>query len=118
MKKQDPPILRENPQLKDFQKFILDQEKERGYSTDIFHYCLMLGEEFGELFKVIRKHEGQTIDHKSKIGSIDEELADVFIFLLAIANRYQVDLEKAFRDKWRVNQKRRWAKAQDHHHKL
>ena len=62
MKKQNNPILKKAPKLKDFQKFIIDQEDERGYSTDIFHYCLMLGEEFGELFKVIRKIEGQDVN--------------------------------------------------------
>ena len=113
MKKQGSLFLKKNPQLKDFLQFIKDQENERGYSTDIFHYCLMLGEEFGELFKSIRKYEGQTIDHKSKIGSIDEELADVFIFLCAIANKYNVDLEKAFRDKWEVNANREWKKSND-----
>lgn len=46
------------------------------------------------------------IDHNSKFGSIDEELADVFIYICAIANRFNIDLEKAFRDKEKINQKR------------
>lgn len=111
MKKQNKLFLKKNPLLKDFQQFIKDQENERGFSTDLFHYCLMMGEEFGELFKAIRKSEGHDIDQKSTIGSIEEELADVFIFLCAIANNYNLDLEKAFRNKQGLNAKRVWRKA-------
>jgi NTP pyrophosphatase (non-canonical NTP hydrolase) len=97
-------FLKNNPELKDFQRYIADMENERGLSTDTFHYCLMMGEEVGELFKAIRKSEKQQIDHNSKIGSVEEELADVFIFLCAIANTYGVDLEKAFREKQEINE--------------
>ena len=103
-------FLKDNPQLKDFQKYIADMENERGLSSDIFHYCLMMGEEVGELFKAIRKSEKHHIDHNSKIGSVEEELADVFIFLCAIANKFGVDLEKAFREKQEINKKRVWQK--------
>ena len=113
MKKQSKLFLKKNPKLKDFQKYIADMENERGLSTDIYHYCLMLGEELGELFKSIRKAENQQIDHNSKFGSIDEELVDVFIFLCAIANKFDIDLEAAFRDKEEVNKKRTWRKSKD-----
>ena len=86
-------------------------EKERGLQTDIHHYCLMMGEEVGELFKAIRKNENHQIDHNSKVGSIEEELADVFIFVCAIANKYDIDLEKAFRAKERINAERSWDKT-------
>jgi len=112
-KEQTTFFLKENPTLKDFQQYILDLENERGLSADIFHYCLMMGEEIGELFKAIRKSENHKVDRNSKIGSIDEELTDVFIFLCGIANHYGVDLEKAFREKEEINQKRVWEKNKD-----
>ena len=71
----------------------------------------MLGEEVGELFKAIRKSEGIKIDHNSKFSSIEDELADVLIFVLSIANRHDIDLEKAFRSKEEVNKKRVWSKS-------
>ena len=71
----------------------------------------MLGEEIGELFKAIRKKEKIKVDHNSKFGSIDEELADIIIYLCAIANRFDIDLEKAFRDKEEINKKRAWKKS-------
>ncbi len=107
----EKPFLKKNPQLKDYQQYILDIEKQRGLSADIFHYCLMIGEELGELFKAIRKAENHQIDHNSKIGSVDEELVDVFIFLCGIANKFNIDLEKAFRNKEEINKKRVWKKT-------
>ncbi len=66
------------------------------------------GEEVGELFKAVRKAEKIKIDHNSKITSVSEELADVLIFLCSIANKFEIDLEKAFREKEEINKTRSW----------
>jgi NTP pyrophosphatase (non-canonical NTP hydrolase) len=68
----------------------------------------MLGEEVGELFKAVRKAEKIKLDHNSKITSVSEELADVLIFLCSIANKFEIDLEKAFREKEEINKTRSW----------
>ena len=103
------PFLKENPTLKDFQKYVIDLEKERDFTNiTALQSALMLGEEVGELFKAIRKQQNMKVDAKSKIGSVDEELADIMIFVCSIANRYNIDLEKAFRDKEEINKKRVW----------
>jgi len=103
------PHLAQNPTLKDFQKYAQELENERGFDhQDVLQKCLMLGEEVGELFKVVRKHTNIKIDPNSPVGEAGEELTDVFIFLLAIANRLNVDLEQAFRDKEEKNKKRVW----------
>lgn len=103
------PTLKQNPKLKDFQDYVQKMEKERGFDGEqILQKCLLLGEEVGELFKAIRKKDKIKIDHNSKFGSIDEELADVFIYICAIANRFNIDIEKAFRGKEKINQKRIW----------
>ena len=39
---------------------------------------------------------------------VAEELVDVFNYLCAIANRLDIDLENAFRQKNKVNQGRQW----------
>jgi NTP pyrophosphatase (non-canonical NTP hydrolase) len=105
------PELNPKPTLKDYQDYIIKLEQERGFSSDMYHYTLMLGEEVGELFKAIRKSEKQHIDSQSKIGSVDEELVDVFIFVCAIANKFGIDLETAFRAKEEVNKTRVWQKT-------
>ena len=66
-------------------------------------------QEIGELFKAIRKQEGVKVDLNSKFGSIDEELADILIYVCAIANRYGIDLETAFREKEKINHQRVWS---------
>ena len=111
MTKQSKLSLKNNPTMQDFQAYVLDMENERGFTKDVLQNCLMMGEEVGELFKAIRKNNNLQIDHNSKVGSVDEELVDVFIYLCAIANKFDVDLEKAFRDKEEINKKRVWKKT-------
>ena len=106
------PILNQKPILSAFQQYVRELENERGFADqNVLQKCLMLGEEVGELFKAIRKSENIKIDHNSKFSSIDEELADVLIFICSIANRYDIDLEKAFREKEEVNKQRVWSKS-------
>lgn len=95
----------------DLQKYVIEMEKERKFnSQSISDKCIMIVEEVGELFKAIRREQGIKIDKKSKFGSIEEELADILIFLVTIANRYHIDLENAFRAKELKNEKRVWTK--------
>lgn len=103
------PSLKENLSLKDIQRYVQDMEKERGFEGESAKdKCLLLGEEIGELFKSIRKAEGLPIDENSSFGNISHELADIFVYLCAIANRFGIDLEKAFRDKEKINKHRVW----------
>jgi len=97
-------ILKENPLLKDFQEYILESGIELGFDklTGI-QRCLMLWEELGELFKSVRKYEKIKIDKNSKVDSIEDELADVFKQVCAIANYFKIDLEKAFIEKEKKN---------------
>ena len=105
-------FLNTEPNLSHFQNYVKEMEIERGFEHQtVLQKCLMLGEEIGELFKAIRKKEDIKIDFNSKIGSVDEELADIFIYLCAIANRYDIDLEKAFRNKEEINKERVWEKS-------
>lgn len=105
-------FLPQNPTLKDFQKYVIDLENERGFTDKtVLQKCLMLGEEMGELFQAIRKEENITVDHNSKFGTIEEELADIIIYICSIANSYNINLEEAFRRKEEVNKKRIWKKS-------
>jgi NTP pyrophosphatase (non-canonical NTP hydrolase) len=67
-----------------------------------------MGEEVGELFKAIRKTENISTDANSETFHIGEELADILIYVCAIANRYGINLEEAFRKKEEINKKRVW----------
>ncbi|WP_434360454.1 pyrophosphohydrolase [Parasalinivibrio latis] len=103
------PELKSSPTLSDFQKYVNDLEHERGFIDQTpKEKCLLLGEEVGELFKAVRKAEGIKIDPASRVGELGAELADIFIYLCAIANRYDIELEAAFRAKEETNKKRNW----------
>jgi NTP pyrophosphatase (non-canonical NTP hydrolase) len=103
--------LPKNPTLADLQRYVVDMEKQRGFAKnneDPLRIALLLGEEVGELFKAIRKRERITVARDSEVSEVAHELADILNFVAAIANRYGVDLETAFREKEEKNKKRMW----------
>lgn len=95
--------------LTNLQKYVTELEHERGFiNQNVIQKCLLLGEEVGELYKAVRKSENISTDKNSSIHNLGKELADILIYICAIANRYDIDLEKAFRDKEEINKKRKW----------
>jgi len=61
---------------------------------------LLMVEEVGELAKEVRKHTGMEIDATApREVNLDLELADVFIYVLALANALDIDLAVAYRAK-------------------
>lgn len=102
--------LRPGATLVDLQRYVAEMEAERGFSdSSVMQQCLLLGEEVGELFKAIRRHESLRMEVTSVPGDVDEELADVLIYLCSIANRVGVSLDEAFRKKEAINETRTWA---------
>jgi len=103
------PELKQQPTLEDFQKYVALLERERGFENQtVIEKCVLLGEEIGELFKAIRKTNKLAVDENTDFTSVEEELADILIYLCSIANRYQISLEEAFREKEKINQNRVW----------
>lgn len=70
---------------------------------------VLLMEECGELAKSARKAKAMKVDKNSKNHNIAEETADAFMLLLEIANDFGINLEKAFREKEKINKKRSWS---------
>ncbi len=95
--------------LSNLQTYVTELENERGFiDQTVLQKCLLMGEEMGELFKAIRKAENISTDQNSQTFYIGEELADILIYVCAIANRCDIDLEEAFRQKEEINKKRVW----------
>ena len=68
--------------------------KEKDHNPELKHaYFLKLIEEIGELSEAIRKN-ATPATHESFKGSIEEELYDVLYYTLALANCYDIDVEK------------------------
>ncbi|MEN8118953.1 MAG: MazG nucleotide pyrophosphohydrolase domain-containing protein [Bacteroidota bacterium] len=103
--------LKDNPQLIDFQEYIKLLAEERGWDkNNPLEIFLLFSEEIGELAKAIRNkmelyHEP---GKKIKPNELEYEFADVFSYLLDLANQFDIDLEKAFREKEEENLKRTW----------
>lgn len=95
--------------IRQVQEYVAQTEIDRGFAEQsALHKCLLLGEEMGELFKAVRKSSGMKVDPLSPVSSVGEELADILNFVVAIANRFQIDLETAYRDKEEKNRTRVW----------
>ncbi|QYN59363.1 hypothetical protein GYM68_08985 [Lactobacillus panisapium] len=83
---------------KKLQKEVLENKKNHGFNTtDIEFELLRLYGETNELFEAWRKQDKE---------NIDEELADVGIFLLGISEMLGSDLGEDIANKMKVNRKR------------
>lgn len=102
--------LPEYPTLPQLQQYLDEVCKERGWTKDSYaEKFLLFTEEVGELAKAIRKTQGLYQEKaRQKRLDLEEEFADVLSYLLDLANYFQVDLEKAFREKEEVNAARTW----------
>ncbi|MCC6053575.1 MAG: nucleotide pyrophosphohydrolase [Desulfurococcaceae archaeon] len=77
--------------LKQAQRLIRERFYERDSTRGLYATFTWFIEEVGELADAIIK-----VDK----ASIEEELADVFAWLLSIANLLNIDLEEAFKSKY------------------
>jgi len=83
---------------------------ERGFKDEsISELLMLLMEECGELARACRKHTSAKTDAaRPDKEKVDHELADILMYTLAIANYFNLDLEKAFREKEEINKQRTW----------
>lgn len=84
--------------------------KERDFiDQNISELLMLLMEECGELARACRKHTSVKSDTARETqNNLSHELADIFMYVLAIANKYDINLETAFREKEEINKKRSW----------
>ncbi|EMP2040099.1 MazG nucleotide pyrophosphohydrolase domain-containing protein [Proteus mirabilis] len=88
--------------------------REKPFYTDINennlqeleHLIVCLVGELGEFSNLTKKIvRGDKLFHEEKIN-LDEELVDIFIYLIKISNQFDVDLEEGFLKKLEKNQER------------
>ncbi len=102
--------LPQNPTLSDYQQLIGIMCKQHGWdkntTSDVF---LLLTEEVGEVAKEIRRLSNFKGQNKTgDVEALSHELADVLNYLFEIANRFDIDLEAAYRAKHKINSNRTW----------
>ncbi|TKW61488.1 MAG: hypothetical protein DI628_02380 [Blastochloris viridis] len=97
--------------LTQLQAYVAEVELRRGFASEsIQDKCLLLTEEVGELCKAIRKHHTSIkMANDAKPQNVAEELADVLMYVLAIANKTGINLAEALVEKETKNEQRKWA---------
>jgi NTP pyrophosphatase (non-canonical NTP hydrolase) len=112
-----PPVpITDGSSLADAQRYLDDLERHMGWrDVDLVTTCFLLGEEVGELFKAVRRFEQLGVEvgtadapRETLRAELADEVADVLNFVFAVANRAEIDVAAAFRDKNVRNLKRRW----------
>jgi NTP pyrophosphatase (non-canonical NTP hydrolase) len=73
---------------------------------DLEHLVVCLLGELGEFANILKKVRRGDFELKSVKPEMDEELVDVFIYLLKIAVQFDVDLESGYVEKMRKNAER------------
>lgn len=105
-------LLNEEKNIDQIQEYIKKVIEIRGFANQrVQDKMLLLLEETGELAKAIRKTLPEASIDYNKIEnytSIEEEIADVFIVLVSICNRLDINLYKAFENKEKKNVERKW----------
>jgi NTP pyrophosphatase (non-canonical NTP hydrolase) len=94
------------------QQYIHDMVVRRGFDKETPRDALLLFvEEVGELAKAMRKYLGLKTDQdrQEKYTKLESELADVFIYLLDLANLLEISLFHALHEKEQENEKRSWS---------
>lgn len=84
------------------QEYIKSKDNHPEFVKD---YFFKLTEETGEPSEAVRKNKIR-IDNSSVKGTIDEEIYDVIYYVIAIANCYDIDLEKTIKYKEKINAKK------------
>jgi NTP pyrophosphatase (non-canonical NTP hydrolase) len=101
--------LSQGAPLSRIQDYVARMEAERGLDKqDLSAQCLKLGEEVGELFRAVRKLQGQPQDPDGRVSDVGDEAVDALILLMSIVNRCGINLEDAFRTKETRNESRVW----------
>lgn len=78
-------------EIREAQEIIKKMYYERDHARGIYATFTWFTEEVGELAEALLKQD---------INSLREEIADVFAWLLSIANLVNIDLEEAFISKY------------------
>ena len=95
-------------ELADLQQAISEVRAERGFYTDPGKIMVLPTEEIGEVASQVRKIWSTNHDDFDK-GRLEEEIADVFVLLTALANRFDIDIEQAVDRKFfEKDSKRTW----------
>ena len=98
--------------LTNLQKRIALEREDRGFVTDPVKLAVLLSEEVGEIASEIKRLWSKNYDQFCA-DRLEEEIADAFVVLSALANQFDIDLENAIERKFfDKDAQREWKSAQ------
>jgi len=96
--------------ISEAQKKMLEFEKARGWEafreSQIFTHLIEELSEIGRYILVREGYKAPDLGHEGPGGEVWREFGQAFSLFLQLANRFGVDLEKAFRDELDIMEKR------------
>jgi len=105
----DPNEITEDITLKNLQNYIHRMIIQRGFEKETVDQTLiLLMEELGELAKAVRKESGMKFSETTRRTELEEELADVQVVLLVLADKLGLDMCAVVAAKEHKNSKRVW----------
>ena len=86
-------------QLADLQKAILRTRADRGFVTDPIKLQVLLSEEIGEIASEVKRIWSKNYGDFDR-DRLQEEIADVFVILVALAAEFDIDIEQSVVEKF------------------
>ena len=100
-------------ELADLQKTISRARAERGFVTDPVKIHVLLSEESGEIASEIKRLWSKNYGDFNR-DHLQEEIADVFVLLAALATQFDIDIEEAVVEKFfQKDSTRDWKSAKE-----
>ena len=102
--------LNQSSSINDVQEYINKMIEERRFSNETKQdVMLLLTEEIGELAKEVRKSTNIKLDENdSRKENLSDEIADVFMYILAMCRVSNVNLLDVLIEKEKKNMNRTW----------
>lgn len=102
--------LTKTSSLPELQAYVEAMVQARGFEDETLQeVMILLTEEIGELAKEVRKSSAMKLDvSQDRQGDMAGEIADVFMYLLAMCRIADIDLFEAFKAKEIKNCQRVW----------
>lgn len=85
--------------LKQLSQRIIEKRAGRGFVTDPLKIHLLLTEEVGEIASELKRSWSKNYDGLSR-ERLAEEISDVFVLLVALANEYDIQIGEAVEKKF------------------
>ena len=98
--------------LSEIQKNVHQVRADRGFTMEPLRIFTLLTEEIGEIAHLLKRTWSPNYEAFNK-EEMQDELADVLVMVIALANHYEIDLETAIQEKFiERDGKRAWKSAQ------